>query len=169
MARQDKRKHIAEEAFMILHSGEIPEITFHSSLYYLKDDPEGPGLELQDEDLLPLIEAVSRRYREIILRDLQPENRGKSIYRGVARCAANWQRWLKFCSRESLDSAAIQDETAQALQKFLKQEVAEVKSRTRKSSINCSSREIEDLAKCLGMSPADMPEGWQGLCTGGEG
>jgi hypothetical protein len=124
MARQDKQTHIAEEAFMILHSGEIPEVIFHSSLYYLTE------------------------------------------YRGLARCAANWQRWLKFCSRENLDFVAIQGETAEALQTFLKQEVAEAESRIRPSSINCSCREIENLAKSLGISPDDLPEGWQKLCPG---
>jgi hypothetical protein len=164
MARQDKKAHIAEEAFMILHSGEIPEVYLHGSLYYLTEDPEGPGLDLQADDLFPLKQAVGKRYREIILRDLDPGNREKRIYRGLARCAANWQRWLKFCSRENLDFAAIQGETAEALQAFIKQEMAEVESRKRSSSINCSCREIENLAESLGISPDDLPEGWQKLC-----
>jgi hypothetical protein len=164
MARQDKKAHIAEEAFMILHSGEIPEVYLHGSLYYLTEDPEGPGLDLQADDLFLLKQAVGKRYREIILRDLDPGNREKRIYRGLARCAANWQRWLKFCSRENLDFAAIQGETAEALQAFIKQEMAEVESRKRSSSINCSCREIENLAESLGISPDDLPEGWQELC-----
>ena len=166
MARQDKNAHIAEEAFMILHSGEIPEVYLHGSLYYLTEDHEGPGLELQADDIFPLKQAVGKRYRQIILRDLEPRNREKRIYRGLARCAANWQRWLKFCSRENLDFVAIQGETAEALQTFLKQEVAEAESRIRPSSINCSCREIENLAKSLGISPDDLPEGWQKLCPG---
>jgi hypothetical protein len=160
----DKNAYIAEEAFMVLHSGEIPEIALHSSLYYLTEDPEGPGLELNADEILPLKQAVVKRYRVIILRDLEPKNRDKGIYRGLARCAVNWQRLLKFCSRESLDFTAARTETAAALQRFLQQEVVDVESRKRSSCINCSQAEIENLADSLGISSADLPEGWQQMC-----
>ena len=75
----DKKAYIAEEAFMVLHSGEIPEIALHSSLYYLTEDPEGPGLILTAADILPLKQEVVKRYQEIILRDLEPKNRDKGI------------------------------------------------------------------------------------------
>jgi hypothetical protein len=160
----DKETYIAEEAFIVLHSGEIPEIALYSSLYYLAEDPEGPGLELNAGDISPLIQAVARRYRAIILRDLEPGNRDKRSYRGLARCAVNWQRLLKFCTREGLDFSAIRAETAEALQNFLVQEVADVGSRKRASSINCSQAEIDGLAKSVGLAPADLPDGWQKLC-----
>ncbi len=168
MDRQDKETYIEEETFIVLHSGEIPEVTFHSSLYYLTKDPDGPCLELNGDDILPLKQAVVKRYRAIILRDLEPKNRQKRIYRGLARCAANWQRLLKFCSRESIDYSAVRDETAEALQIFLKQEIVEVESRKRSSCINCSCTEIENLAKYLGLTPWDLPEGWQELCPEGD-
>ena len=164
----DKETYIEEETFIVLHSGEIPEVTFHSSLYYLTKDPDGPCLELNGDDILPLKQAVVKRYRAIILRDLEPKNRQKRIYRGLARCAANWQRLLKFCSRESIDYSEIRDETAEALQNFLKQEIVEVESRKRSSCINCSCTEIENLAKSLGLAPGDLPEGWQELCPEGD-
>jgi hypothetical protein len=160
----DKQIYITEETFMVLHSGEIPEITFHSSLYYLTEDPDGPGLELNGADILPLKDAVIKRYRAIVLRDLEPGNRDKRSYRGLARCAANWQRLLKFCARENLDFEAIRRETAEALQNFFQQELVDVASRKRVSSINCSQAEIASLAISLGILPADLPEGWQGLC-----
>ena len=163
----DKKTYISEEAFMVLHAGEIPEVTLHSSLYYLAEDPDGPGLELSGEDILPLKQAVVERYRAIIIRDLDPENRDKGMYRGLARCAANWQRLEKFCTRERLDCAAIRVETAAALQKFLQQEADDVKSRKRSSSINCSCTEIEGLAGSLGLSMDDLPVGWRDLCPGG--
>ena len=160
----DKKAYIAEEAFMVLHSGEIPEIVLHSSLYYLTEDPDGPGLELNADDILPLKQGVVKRYQEIILRDLEPKNRDKGIYRGLARCVVNWQRLLRFCSRESLDFTAARTETAAALQRFLQQELADVQSKKRSSSINCSQAEIEKLADSLGLSSADLPAGWQQLC-----
>ena len=161
----DKKAYIAEEAFMVLHSGEIPEIALHSSLYYLTEDPEGPGLILTAADILPLKQGVVKRYQEIILRDLDPKNRDKGIYRGLARCVVNWQRLLRFCSRESLDFTAARTETAAALQRFLQQEMADVQSKKRSSSINCSQAEIEKLADSLGISMDDLPEGWKGLCS----
>ena len=160
----DKKAYIAEEAFMVLHSGEIPEIVLHSCLYYLTEAPDGPGLEFNADDILPLKQAVVKRYREIILRDLEPKNRDKGIYRGLARCAVNWQRLLKFCSRESLDFTAAQTETAAAVQRFLQQEVIDVENGRRSSCINCSVQDIEKLADSLGLSMDDLPEGWQQLC-----
>ena len=161
----DKKTYIEEEAFMILHAGEIPEVTLQSSIYYLTEDPDGPGLGLTEEDMLPLKQAVVTRYRAIIIRDLDPGNRDRSIYRGLARCAANWQRLLKFCARENLELGAIRAETAEELQHFLQQEVLDVASGKRLSSINCSQAEIFGLAESLGVSAADLPQGWQDLCA----
>jgi hypothetical protein len=168
MTDAEKKTYIEDEVFLVLHSGEIPEISLHSSLYYLTGDPEGPRLELNGEEILPLKEAVVKRYRLIILRDLDPLNRDKRIYRGMARCAANWQRLRKYCSRESLDYTALQCETATALQNFLRREVFDVGSGKRTSSINCSQAEIASLAVSLGIPPADLPDGWQKLCPGEE-
>lgn len=167
MKEQDKKTYIEEEAFIIEHSGEIPEVALHSSLYYLEEDAEGPGLRLDEEDVLPLKLAVTRRYRVIILRDLTPDNRDKSIYRGLARCAVNWQRLHKFCVRENLNYQEIKLETADALQKFLANELADVKSSGRGSSVNCSSGELESLVVSLGLSGEDLPKGWQEVCPAG--
>ena len=164
MKEPEKDKYLAEEVFVIQRSGEIPEVTFHESLYYLTEDTEGPGLSLNSNDIIPLKLAVVKRYREIILRDLNPENRDKSIYRGLARCSANWQRLLKFCSREKLELLEIRPEVARSLQDFLQQEIVDVQSGNRSSSINTSQTEIEDLAISLGLLADDLPEGWQELC-----
>ena len=168
MKEIDKNSHIEEEAFVIKHSGEIPEVTLHESLYYLTQDPEGPGLSLNGKDILPLKLAVVGRYRTIILRDLEPKNRDERSYRGLARCAANWQRLLKFCRREGLDSAAIRDETAAALQNFLQKELSDVQSGGRSSCLNCPYMEIERLVKDLGLAPDSLPDGWQDLCPAEE-
>ena len=164
MIDPDKKKYIEEEAFMIVHSGEIPEVTLQSSLHYLTEDPEGPGLELNGGDIIPLKQAVVERYRAIILRDLDPGNRDKRIYRGLARCRVNWQRLRKFCAGENIDFAGIQAEAAEALQYFLQQEVLDVKGGKRSSCINCSREDIYSLSESLGLSSADLPQGWQELC-----
>jgi len=167
MKNSRKRAYIAEEAFIVETSGEIPEVAMHSSIYYLTEDPDGPALQLVSEDILPLKQAVVKRYRKIILRDLDPSNRDKGIYRGLARCAHNWQRLLKFCAREKIAVGANRVETAGALQRFLQQEIADTESTKRTSSINCSSEVVENLAGSLGLAVADLPEGWRTLFPNG--
>jgi hypothetical protein len=160
----DKKTYIAEEAFVVQHSGEIPEVTFHESLYHLTEDPDGPGLKLNLDDIFPLKQAVVKRYRVIILRDLDPGNRDKRIYRGLVRCIANWQRLLKFCTQEKMDFSLIRAETAEVLQNFLQQEASDVEGKNRSLCINCCQADIEELAISLGLSVGDFPEGWQELC-----
>ena len=164
MKEPDKKTFIAEEVFVVQHSGEIPEVTFHESLHYLTKDPDGPALKLDTQDVIPLKHAVVKRYREIILRDLNPENRDKGIYRGLGRCSANWKRFREYCTREKLGFLEIQAEVAKLLQEFLQQETADVLSGNRSSCVNCSQAEIEELAISLGLSTDELPEGWQGLC-----
>ena len=165
MSDQDKETLIAEEAFVVLHSGEIPEVTFHESLYYLTEDVEGPALKLEAKDVLPLKHAVVKRYRTIILRDIDPENRDKRIYRGLARCLANWHRLSKFCTREEIDPLEIRNDAATALKQFLDNEVNDVSNGSRSSCVNCCQIEVEKLAKSLGVPVGDLPEGWQELCS----
>ena len=164
MSSHNKEALIAEEVFVVQHSGEIPEVTFHEALYYLTEDNEGPGLQMKPDDIFPLKQAVVKRYRTIILRDLDSGNRDKKIYRGLARCAANWQRLLKFCTREGIDFQVIRNEAADALREFFDTEVADVESKKRSSCINCCQAEIEELAMSLGVSLDKLPEGWQELC-----
>ena len=163
----DKKALLEEELFIVRHAGEIPEVAYHGSLHYLTEDPAGPGIQLEQEETILLRQAVIERYREIILRDLEPENRDKRIYRGLARCLANWQRLLKFCAREKMDFQGIQGEAATALQEFLNNEIDDVLNGNRSSCINCSAKEIETLVNSLGISVVDLPEGWQELCPTG--
>jgi len=165
MKNSDKEKYIAEEVFIIQHGGEIPEIAYHGSLYYLTEDPEGPELKIDANDTVSLKQAVVSRYRTIILRDLDPGNRDKRIYRGLARCAVNWQRLVKFCTMEQVAYEDIRAETAERLSEFLHRETADVQSGSRATtSINCSSAEIDALANALGLLPEELPKGWQKLC-----
>ncbi len=53
MAEKDKTYYLEEELLLIENSGEIPEVAYHGSLYFLREDPDGPALNLSDEDLAP--------------------------------------------------------------------------------------------------------------------
>lgn len=161
----DRKEILDEETLIIRHSGEIPEITFHSSLYYLSHDPEGPHLQLEAEDLALLREQVIERYREIMLRDLAPDNRNKSIYRGVKRCIFNWDRLGKFYLRENLPvDEHLRQEIASALNAFLLQEALEVRNGLRVSCINCSNEELLMFAKQIDLPLQELPTNLGQLC-----
>ncbi len=158
---------LQEEALIIRHSGEIPEIAFHGSLHYLCQDPEGPGLTLTGADLEPLQQAVIARYCEIIHRDLEPDNRDRSIYRGLARCLVNWGRLRIFLERHQLVLPPdFRDDTGRALVSFLGREQRDVAAGRRKPCINCSADELEGFVQLLGLDPAGLPPGWRDLCCG---
>lgn len=161
----DKQELLAEETLIVRHSGEIPEIAFHGSIFYLTQDDDGPGIELTQDERALLQEQVLARYREIILRDLTPENRDKSIYRGVKRAIFNWERLGKFCRRESLGiEEALRQEVAEALCSFLAQEYDEVREQLRTSSLNCTHTELCGFAEALGLASARIPDGIKSLC-----
>ncbi|MDH3393790.1 MAG: hypothetical protein OEL66_07260 [Desulfobulbaceae bacterium] len=161
----DKEMYLCDEVLILRDSGEIPEIAYHTSLYYLTEDPEGPALILDARDLARLREPVLERCRWIILRDLDPGNRQKRIYRGVARSKANWQRFKDFCRRQGLDDevAPVRREVAVALVVFLERELADAASGI-SSSINCCRAELEEFASELGIAPTELPTGWGTLC-----
>ena len=164
----DKRLQqiLDDEAFMILHSGETPEIAYHSSLYYLFEDQDGPRLQPGRIDLAPLKRAVFERYRKILLRDMNPAYRDKSIYRGLARSIANWHRLKNFCQREGFDTEQLRREAGRHLIDFLRNETEELFSgKKRFSSVNCSWRELERFAAELGVDPASLPKGVENLCS----
>lgn len=160
-----KEIYLEDEVFIIEDAGgEMPEVAMHGSLYFLCSDPEGPGLSLKKQDWLPLKIAVINRYQTIILRDLQPENRKKSIYRGVKRSAINWQRMKLFADRENLAIDHVRRRVAAALVSFLEQEARSVYRDGETSCINCSSRTLHGFATELGLCSADLAGGWQDLC-----
>ena len=161
---------LSEELLMVRHSGEIPEIAFHSSLYFLTTDPDGPGIKLTEADLALLRAQVVARYHEILLRDLDPENRDKRIYRGVRRCIFNWERLEKFCRREKLHmEESLRREIASTLVAFLRRETDEVCSGNRQSCLNCTGGELIAFAGRLGLGPDALPEGVAALCCEARG
>lgn len=155
---------LADELLIVRHSGEIPEVALHGSLYFLTCAPDGPALELTKTEIMALKAMVVERYREIIIRDLEPANRDRSLYRGLARAAINWQRLEKFCQMEGLEIDALRRETETALLNFLQRETTEVAAATRTSSINCLAEELRAFAQAIQLSPTELPPGWESLC-----
>lgn len=161
----NKQDFLADEVLMIADGGEMPEVAFNSSLYYLTRDEDGPKLQLSKDDLLPLKEAVVQRFSFIILRDLQPENRTKSIYRGLARSSANWFRLWGYCQREELSSDGVRTEAGRDLAVFLSVELRDVCEGGGASCINCSRVELEEYAGSLGLELDAVAPGWSNLFT----
>jgi hypothetical protein len=160
----DKVALLADEELMIQNGGEIPEVTFHNSLFYLTQDAEGPQIRLDQEDLLQLKKAVLQGYKRIILRDLLPENRDQGFYRGLERCRVNWLRLSRFCEMEQLEIENIRRKIIAALKNFMAREVLEIREGLRSSSVNCSVRALSSLLDNLGLEPDELAPGWQNIC-----
>jgi len=142
---------LEDEWFVVRHSGEMPEVAYHSALYFLTRDEEGPKLVLSENERMVLKEAAAERYREIVLRDLQPENRGSTAYRGVQRSIHNYRRFKQFCLREQLDMGPFAEEVSASLQSLLEVEAKERAEGLHSSAINCSAEELKEFADELGL------------------
>jgi hypothetical protein len=160
----DRESLLEEEYIIVRNSGEIPEIALHSSLYYLVEDDDGPRITLLEHERQHLFDAAIARAQEIVLRDLDPRNRDLPIYRGPARTIANWNRLQQLCQRISRQCPGFEDRVADALVGYLAIEVEEVLTGCRRSSVNCSAREMEGFCRDLGLDPSSLPAGWRGLC-----
>ena len=159
-----RRDILEDEWYHVRHSGEIPEVALHSSIHYLTVDKEGPHLILAEEDLQLLCRAAVERYREIILRDLTPANRDKTIYRGILRSIANWRRLKRFCQRHMMEIEEIKKELPDVLLFFLKNEIHEVAGGLRQSSINCTFDDITSFALEFNIYLTDMEEELRAIC-----
>ena len=157
---------VENEWYAVRHSGEIPEVALYSAVYYLTADVEGPRLALTPEQSRMLIDAAEMRYHEIVLRDLQQENRELSIYRGIKRSIDNWRRYQNFCARQQLDSSLFRREVAARLLSFITEEVLEVESGIRETVVNCSWVELCEFARELGVPETRLPGSARSLCCG---
>lgn len=151
---------LEDEWLIVRNSGEIPEITYHSSLYYLEKDPLGPQLELTAGQKQHLKDAAVERYQEIILRDIQLENFSKTIYRGVRRSIYNWHRYQAFCARQEQDCQQFKEVVSAALLLFIEQGKAAAGKSLPEQFLNCSEVELlkfmEDLAIDKEQRPDDL-------------
>lgn len=158
-------EYLDNEWFVVRHSGELPEVALHSSLHFLTRAEDGPKLSLADHQLQELREAAKERYREIIIRDLLPENRDTTVYRGLQRAIVNYRRYRKFCDRQGVEMThGFTGEIAESLLTFLAAESADVLRRGRRSAINCSFHDLISFAAELGLDPSTFPEGVVDLC-----
>ena len=155
---------LEEELLMVRHSGEIPEVALHASLHYLCEDQEGPRFILADEEMRALQDAALERYREIILRDLDVANRDRSLFRGIKRALHNWYRFARFSEAIASPIENFRMIAAHALLTFLQQELEDVRSGARPSSINCSTEALVAFVHTLGMDPTTLPDDWHQLC-----
>ncbi len=138
---------IENEWYVVRYSGETPEIALSSAFYYLTRAQDGPQLVLASEQRKKLQEAAIARFFEIITRDLNHENVGKAIYRGVARSIVNYQRYLNFCVRQQLENQLREQVTA-SFREFLCKEL-ELLKRGKSSNINCGLDELVDFSRQL--------------------
>jgi hypothetical protein len=152
----ERQELLDNEWHAVRDSGEIPEVAYHSSLYYLTMDENGPLLQLSGEEIDRLLDAARCRYRDIILRDMLPENKGKSIYRGLKRSMENWRRFTVFCERYKVEFLLLQQEAAAALQSFLASEIANGVFPS--ASLNCTLQELLAFAHELGLLHHQLPE-----------
>ena len=159
-----KEDLLTDEVLIIEESGEMPEVAYHAAIYYLTKDSDGPELTLKTEDHLPLKKAVIQRYMTIMIRDLTPDNRSKSLYRGLERCICNWQRLKIFSSRENLDISHVREKTAQKLVAFLKQESDDVGSGKYESCVNCSRTDLEEFILDIGLNIDETKSLFLKLC-----
>ncbi len=164
MKTTDRSELLENEWFHVRYSGETPEIALHSSLYFLTEDAEGPGLQLKDKEWLKLLEAAAKRYADIIFRDILPENRDLAIYRGVLRSICNWRRYKRFCQRHDLEWRTMREDLVQTFVHFLKTEVRDIEEGLRESSINCSIEELQSFAIELEVSLEIIHESMERFC-----
>lgn len=157
---------LEEEMLMVRHSGEIPEVALHASLYYLQEDEEGPHFRLTAEEQQLLEQAAAERYEEIILRDLSLGNRDLRLFRGLRRAEENWGRYARFCEKNRIDPGPFRVEAGRALGNYLKQELGEVARSEREPSVNCPVETVQSLAAELKLRPDALPAGWEQLCQG---
>ena len=163
---QDERRLLLdEELLLVRHSGEIPEVALHASLYYLEKDSDGPKIAVTTQELQLLNKAAQERYEEMIMRDLTIANRDLSLFRGLRRAEENWRRYAQFCRKVGFDYSLFRQEAGLALIDYLQVELDEVAVKKRKPSINCAKKIVCALAKGLALRPEAFPPGWETLCS----
>jgi len=161
----DNRKELIEDEWLIVrHSGEIPEIALSSVFYYLTEDEDGPCIRLTEQELNYLQSGAEQRYHEIVLRDLQSENRDKTIYRGLKRTIFNYYRYQAFCLRQGVDSGSFQPQVVSAFLSFIHRETADVASGQRSCCLNVSYTEIAAFSAELGIGMNELPAGLKKIC-----
>lgn len=160
----DSDSLVEDEWYGVRYSGEIPEVAYHSAVYHLTCDDDGPRLELSARQHRYLVDAVKQRYTDIVLRDLLPANRHTSGYRGLRRSLINWKRFSLFCKQYQLDKEPLKRVVRETLSEFLEYELKENRCDMHRGRLNCTWTELLEYAELLGMGIDHLPAGSQNLC-----
>lgn len=160
-----ERQEILEDEWLIVrNSGELPEITFHSSLYFLTEDKSGPGLVLDENEILSLKHAAVERYQEIILRDILLDNYHKSLYRGIRRAIYNLERLQKFCERQGLEWVYFREIVAEQLVLFLEQGISIAGNDLPRVFLNCTFDQLLIFLEKCEVQKEQLPENIMQFC-----
>ncbi len=157
---------VENEWYAVRYSGEIPEVAYHGALFHLTEEHNGPQIELSKDQQDRLLEAVALRYLDITLRDLLPENKDSGGYRGLKRSFINWQRFLIFCERYSIDGEVYRKMIAAALADLLQHENRLLERGDSAGEFNCSLDELLSFMELVALNPADLPASLKNCCLG---
>ena len=157
---------VEDEWYAVRYSGEIPEVAYHGALFHLTEEHNGPQIELSKDQQDRLLEAVALRYLDITLRDLLPENKDTGGYRGLKRSYINWQRFLLFCERYSIDGEVYRKMIAAALTDLLQHENRLMERGEPGGEFNCSLAELLSFMELVGLNSADLPASLTNCCLG---
>ncbi len=144
-----KKEVLQEVEFILYEGGEIPEVRFWNSYFYLTSSPpDGLGLYLTEEDLNSLKKAVIDRYLLIIERDLTSDFIDKPFYRGISRAIVNVKRLNKF-----LENTGLKEKYAniikRKIKKMFKKFQEELKKQGRDINELASKEELKEFKKTL--------------------
>lgn len=157
---------VEDEWYAVRYSGEIPEVAYHGALFHLTEEHNGPQIELSKDQQDRLLEAVALRYLDITLRDLLQKNKDTGGYRGLKRSYINWQRFLLFCERYSIDVEVYRKMIAAALTDLLQHENRLMERGEPGGEFNCSLAELLSFMELVGLNSADLPASLTNCCLG---
>ena len=148
------RMEIEEEATLIrLQGGEMPEVALFDSLETLSHDNISPT----EEELRVLKAAVLDRYKDIVRRDLDPENQTRDLFRGPARARTNLKRLTLFAEKQGLPFEDFYSETAERLISYLKLEASAIAAGRAFNTLGLERRELETfLSECRARLPDEF-------------
>jgi len=146
-----KQTYLKDEVEWIQNSGEIPEVAFYTSFYYLTKKEDGPKLTLTALDIKCLEDVVIDRYNTIILRDLNYTNRSSHSFRGIERAIVNYSRLKNYLSRKNRLVPGWETEIHQAFLTYLNLEYQDISDGRAYRTINCNREELEQFARELGV------------------
>ena len=147
-----RESYLQQEVDWIENSGEMPEVAFYESLYYLTEEKEGPKLILTLSDIRLLEDAVVNRYKTIILRDLEFANIRSVIFRGLKRAIINYKRLKRYQKKKNLVDNGLKKEIGCSLIEYIRRECSEISDKRHYRTINCTREELEQFAEELGVN-----------------